>query len=121
MSDPTGQPLVLLGPRGIVADRVTLATTFRARRRGVLGRPPLGLNEAFVIEPCRQVHSFGVPYLLDVVFCDRELKVLHLETLEPERKSLRVRRARSCVELLGGRASECGIEPGISLELKAGS
>lgn len=113
--------MALFGPRGVVAVDVTLATTFRARRRGVLGRPPLAPNEAMFIEPCRQVHSFGVAYLLDVVFCDRELRVLHLETLEPERKSLRVRKARSCVELLGGRASECGIEPGVLIELKARS
>jgi uncharacterized membrane protein (UPF0127 family) len=88
---------------------------FRARYRGVLGREPLSEDEAFVIDRARQVHTFGVPYPLDVIFVDRDWNVLHVETLAPQKKSQRVRGARCCVELLGGRAKTCGIEPGITL------
>jgi len=105
----------LLGPRGVVAERVIWATTFRARYRGVLGREPLEPDEAFVIARARQVHTHGVPYPLDTVFCDAKWSVLHVETLIPQSTSKRVRGARCCVELLGGRASACGIEPGVQL------
>jgi uncharacterized protein len=85
--------------------------------RGVLLRPPLTADDALIIDPCRRVHTFGVAYDLDVVFCDRDLTVLHVETLPPRRASARIGGAWSCIELLGGRASECGIAPGVVLSL----
>ena len=115
-SHPCG---VLTCPNGPVASTVHWATTFRARRRGVLGRPPLRPDEALVIRPCRRVHTFGVAYPLDVVFCDRDLRVLHVETLEPGRMSERVRAARICIELAGGRAAACSLEPGVELRFEA--
>jgi hypothetical protein len=105
----------LRGPDGVIARRVVWATKFRERRRGVRGREALTRDEALVISPCRQVHTYSVPYPLDAVFCDRELRVLHVETLEPRNTSARVRRARCCVELVGGRAAECGLMPGVRL------
>ncbi len=108
----------LVGPRGIVADEVTWATSFRTRRRGVLRRPKLGPREALVISPCRQVHTIGVGYPLDVVFCDRGMRVLHVETLEPRGVSRRVTRASCCIELLGGRAVQAGLVPGAQLSFE---
>jgi uncharacterized membrane protein (UPF0127 family) len=110
---------VLVGPNGPVAANVQWATTFRTRRKGVLGREPLQAGEALIIKPCRQVHSFGVGYPLDVVFCDRDLRVIHVETLETARISQRVRAARICIELSGGSAAASGIVPGVSLSVEA--
>jgi uncharacterized membrane protein (UPF0127 family) len=108
----------ILGPNGLVADRVTVATAFRDRRKGVTGREPLGPDEAMVIRPCWQVHTVGVPYPLDVIFCNKRDRVLYVETLPPSRVSRPVWRARYCVELLGGRAKECGIVRGSVLEFR---
>jgi uncharacterized membrane protein (UPF0127 family) len=118
---PISTSETLVGPEGLIALSVRWATTFRARRRGVLGRDPLREDEALVIRPCRQVHSFGVGYDLDVVFCDSSWRVLHVETLEPEGMSKRVGRAKACIELPGGRAARCGIVPGVVLTFEAGS
>jgi uncharacterized protein len=107
----------LRGPNGLVADRVHLATSILDRRRGVLGRDPLAPDEAMVLKPCHQVHTMGVPYPLDAIFCDRRDRVLHVETLQPSRVSRYVWRARYCVELLGGRAEACGIVRGSTLSL----
>lgn len=109
---------LLVGPLGLVADDLTWATSFRARGRGVLLRPRLGPGQALVISPCRQVHTFGVRYPLDAVFCDRDLRVLHVETLAPRRVSRRVAGARYCVELLGGRAQATGLYPGSLLSFE---
>ena len=112
-------PCVLVGPNGVVADRVSWARTFRQRLRGVIGREPLGPDEALVILRCRRVHTNGVPYVLDAVFCDRRWRVLHVETLVPRSRSARVWRARNCVELRGGRAAACGLAPGAQLSVRA--
>jgi uncharacterized membrane protein (UPF0127 family) len=108
-------PVKLRGPSGVVAHRVHLATSLRDRRQGVLGRDPLAPDEAMVLRPCHQVHTMGVPYPLDAIFCDRRDRVLHVETLQPGRVSRYVWRARYCVELLGGRAEECGVVRGATL------
>jgi uncharacterized membrane protein (UPF0127 family) len=98
-----------------VADGVEWAMSFRARRRGVIGLEPLGPRDALVIWPCRRIHTKGVPYPLDVVFCDGRWLVLHVETVLPDRLSRHVWRARCCVELAAGRARACGIVPGARL------
>jgi uncharacterized protein len=108
----------LRGPTGVIASSVRWATSFRARRRGVIGSEPLTDDEALVIRPCRQVHTHGVGFDLDAVFCDRRWVVLHVETLAPETRSKRVGRARSCIELKGGRAASCGIVPGVVLSVR---
>lgn len=102
----------LVGPEGVVAAHVTWCVTVRDRMRGVLGRGPLTPDEAYVIAGSRQVHTVGVSYPLDAIFCDRTFRVLHVETLQPQSRSKRIRRSLFCIELLGGRATECGIVPG---------
>ena len=109
---------ILKGPEGSIATKVYIADTFRSRRKGVLGRPALDPDEALVIARCGQVHTFGVPYELDVVFCDHDMRVLHVETLAPGRMSKRVARSRLCVELLGGRAAACGVVAGAVLRIE---
>jgi uncharacterized membrane protein (UPF0127 family) len=40
------------------------------RARGLLGRGPLGPQEAMLIEPCWLVHTFGMRFALDLAFVD---------------------------------------------------
>lgn len=108
----------LVGPLGVVASKVMWATTIGARRRGVLGRPALSDDEAIVLAPCRRVHTVGVAYALDVVFCDADWIVRHVQTLPPRRVSRRVGRASACIELVGGRAAACGLAPGVQLRFE---
>ena len=63
---------VTLGSAEVAADRKT-------RRRGLLGRD--GLEGVLVIEPCRQVHTFGMRFSIDVAFCDRYGFVLYRKTI----------------------------------------
>jgi hypothetical protein len=106
---------VLVGPDGIVADRVRYGNTFYSRFKGLRGRERLQAGDALVLEPCRQVHTFGLRFPIDAVFRDRSERVVHVQTLAPRRISKFVRNARSCVELPDGRASECGVAEGVQL------
>lgn len=72
-------------------------------------------GEALVLEPCRQVHTFGMRFPIDAVFRDRAQRVVHVQTLVPRRISKLVRNARSCIELPDGLASECGLVEGVQL------
>jgi uncharacterized membrane protein (UPF0127 family) len=109
---------VLDGPNGIVAHRVDAALTPWRRLRGLLGRDELTAEDALLIRPCAQVHGVGMRHPFDAVFCDAELRVLHVSTIQPRRVSRYVRRAACCFELPAGRAEQCGIEAGAQLLLK---
>ena len=45
-----------------------LAGSRAARRRGLLGRDDL--DGAFVIEPCRWIHTLGMRFPIDVAYLD---------------------------------------------------
>lgn len=53
-----------------VASSVEVATTRRQRRRGLLGRDSLNIGSAFVLAPCRAVHTIGMRFAIDVIFVD---------------------------------------------------
>lgn len=88
----------------------------RARRRGLLGRP--GLDGALVLRPCRQVHSIGMRFAIDVAFCDREGRVLRTATLRPGRVSRPVLRAAWAVEAEAGAFARWGLAAGDLIEVR---
>ena len=77
-----------------------VAVTRRQRRKGLLGRDTA--DGVLVLRPCRQVHSLGMRFPLDVAFCDRDGFVLHTVTLHPWRLSRPVPRAYFAIEAGAG-------------------
>jgi len=61
-------------------------------------------EEGLWIVPCPMIHTFFMRFAIDVLFLDRELKVVRvMENLKPWRLSPWVFRAHSVLELAGGR------------------
>ncbi len=74
-----GTPMLINGRSGkSVASSVEIATTRARRRRGLLGRDGLCAGSAFVLAPCRAVHTIGMRFPIDVVFIDDEGQVVKL-------------------------------------------
>lgn len=87
----------------VIATAVRRATSPLDRMRGLLGSNRLRAGDALVLEPARQVHTFGMRYPIDVVFCDARGVVVHLvRSLKPWRMTRWVGRARWALELPGG-------------------
>jgi len=101
---------------GAVLASAEAASGRRARRRGLLGRP--GLDGALVLRPCRQVHSIGMRFAIDVAFCDREGRVLRTATLRPGRVSRPVLRAAWAVEAEAGAFARWGLATGDLIEVR---
>jgi uncharacterized membrane protein (UPF0127 family) len=70
---------LVLSSGEVVARDVLWARGRLTRAKGLIGRPPLEPGQALVLSGggC-QVHTFGMSYPLDVVFCNAEWKVVHL-------------------------------------------
>ena len=79
--------------------------------RGLLWRPALAPGQGLLIAPCNSVHTIGMRYAIDVVFLDREGRVLKVcPALKPLRMAM-ARGARQVIELAAGEASRLGLLP----------
>jgi uncharacterized membrane protein (UPF0127 family) len=99
---------------GKVLATIEVATSVRARTRGLLGRD--GIDGAILLEPAKSVHTLQFP--IDVAFCDRELVVLKGVTLPTNRVTAPVRRAHAVVEAEAGMMARWGIRVGDQLHVR---
>jgi uncharacterized membrane protein (UPF0127 family) len=102
---------------GDVLAAAELADSGRARRRGLLNRN--SFTGALVLRPCRNVHTAGMHFAIDVAFCDAEGVVLRTASLAPWRVSPYVRRAAFVIEAEAGAFDRWGLRAGDRVELRA--
>jgi uncharacterized membrane protein (UPF0127 family) len=97
----------------LLADRVALAITRAARRKGLLGKDALGRGEALWIAPCRGVHTVGMRFAIDVIALDDEGRVIDcVEDMAPWRLRLPRRGTAGVLELAAGTLSAAGTRVG---------
>ncbi len=78
--------------------------------RGLLGRRALPAGHAFVVrDRLGTIHSFGMRFAFDAVFCAPSGSVLRVETAIRPGRLVRQRGARTIVELASGEAERLGI------------
>jgi uncharacterized membrane protein (UPF0127 family) len=102
---------------GEVLAAAEIADGAHARRRGLLHRDSFA--GAFVLRPCRHVHTVGMRFAIDVAFCDASGVVLRTSTLAPWRLSPVVRRAAFVIEAEAGAFDRWHLRRGDRLELRA--
>ena len=109
--------LVLQSTGELVGAPVRRCRTPLERARGMLGTSETG-HEVLILPRARQVHTFGMRYPLDVIFCDRDWQVLHVvRGMKPARVTKWVPRARYVVELSSS-ARRVHVAPGDALRLE---
>jgi uncharacterized protein len=80
--------------------------------RGLLGRSDLPRGEGVLLRPASSVHTWFMRFPIDVVFLDRELRVVKVV---PQLAPWRVasgRGARAVLELAAGECERRGLRPG---------
>jgi uncharacterized protein len=108
--------------RGItLATHVALASTSKARRRGLLDADNLEAGSGLWIIPCEAIHTFGMKVRLDIVFLDKNFQVRKISPdLGPRRMSICLR-AHSVLELPAGAVARSGTKLGDRLEKRSRS
>jgi uncharacterized membrane protein (UPF0127 family) len=103
---------LVVEPSGdVIATKVSYALTLRSRALGLLGEDEAPASSALVFERAKQIHTFGMRFAIDVLFCASDWKVLHVvHGMKPWRMSRIVLRSRFVVELPEGAAA--GVVPG---------
>ncbi|MEU9999003.1 DUF192 domain-containing protein [Streptomyces sp. NPDC050848] len=87
-----------------------IAASYRARRRGLLGRD--GIEGALLITPTNSIHTFGMRFAIDVAYLDRNLTVLDVVTMRPGRLGMLRPRGRHVLEAEGGAMAGWGLRKG---------
>ncbi|MER8033472.1 DUF192 domain-containing protein [Streptomyces hydrogenans] len=109
-------PGTLTAPEGATVP-VEVAASYRARRRGLLGRD--GVAGAMLLTPANSVHTLGMRFPIDVAYLDRRLRVLAVVTMRPGRLGLPRPRARHVLEAEAGAMAAWGLRPGVVLTVTA--
>jgi uncharacterized membrane protein (UPF0127 family) len=100
-----------------LAERVDLANTFFKRLRGLMFRRRLAPAEALWLRPCNGVHTFWMLFAIDVIFLDRELRIVKLvENMRPFRVTKPHMAARSVLEVPARTISKVDLKVGDHLE-----
>jgi uncharacterized protein len=99
----------------VVCERCLLAETPFARLRGLLGRSGLSSGEGLLLRPAASVHTAFMRFTIDVVFLDRDLRVLKVAPEVVPWRTAGCRGARAVLELPAGEASLRGLREGVSL------
>ncbi|MFG3346561.1 DUF192 domain-containing protein [Streptomyces sp. NPDC048018] len=108
--DGTG---LLETPGGAVP--LEIAASYRARRRGLLGRD--GIEGALLITPTNSIHTFGMRFAVDVAYLDRSWRVLDVVTMPPGRLGMIRLRGRHVLEAAGGTMAGWGLRRGASVRV----
>lgn len=102
----------------VLAHDLALAESFFSRLRGLLGRRELAPGGGLWIRPCNSVHTFGMKFSIDVIFLDRELRVVAVaKTLAPYRVSRIHSKAASVLELPAGTLDAAATAVGARIEI----
>ena len=102
----------------VVCERCEIPESSFGRARGLLGRDGLEPGHGMLIDRAGSVHMFFMRFPIDVVFLDRDWRVVGVRHgLRPWRAA-GARHAVAALELPAGTAAEAGIEEGDVLALE---
>jgi uncharacterized protein len=104
-----------------IARHVHLACSFQARCLGLLSRGAMPKEEGLLLVPGGSVHTLGMRFPIDVVFLNRQMRILGLaEHVRPWRIRVAPRGTRRVLELAAGQIAAHRLKEGIYLIVDAG-
>jgi uncharacterized membrane protein (UPF0127 family) len=103
----------------VVCERCTIADSPLPRMRGLLGKRDLPSQEGVLLRPAGSVHTFFMRFPIDIVFLDRDGRVLRIaESVRPWRTAA-ARGAKAVLELRAGECARRRLLTGDVLEVGA--
>ena len=107
--------IVNLTRGNVVCEQVVIADRARRRMRGLLGRRSLPPGEGMLLQPSPSIHTAFVRFPIDVVFLDRNLRVIKLVEHLPPWHTASAMEGRSTLELSAGEISRRHVQVGDQL------
>jgi uncharacterized protein len=96
-----------------VVTSIIHANTFFKRLKGLLGTRLLPEDAGLLLEPCDNIHTWGMNYSIDALFLSDTNEVLHIEScMAPNGWGKRVKGARKVLEIKEGLAQQLQLKIG---------
>lgn len=86
------------------------------RGRGLLFRSRPGHDTAYLLRDCRAVHTLGMLYSIDLLFCDDDGRILRIDAAVPPCRFRREHRACQVWELPAGSTAHWGWRVGDTIQ-----
>ncbi|MEN8651717.1 DUF192 domain-containing protein [Streptomyces sp. 21So2-11] len=95
---------------------IEIAASPKARTRGLLARD--GIDGAILLTPSSSIHTLRMRFAIDVAYLDKQLRVMDVRTMKPNRIGAPRWRARHVVEAEAGTLARWGITRGVTLSVE---
>ncbi len=110
--------LVNVTRKTVLSDRCHFANTVLKRMVGLLNRRKFARGEGLLLDRCYGVHTFGMRFPIDVLFLDKDLRVIRaVKALPPYRTSI-VKKAVYVLELPVGALEDTHTEEGDQIQIR---
>ena len=99
----------------VLGDRITVARNAFLRMRGLMWSPPLESGAGLWLTPGNSIHMFFVRYPLDILFLDKELRIVGAIPELPANRFSSIcgrRQAHSVLELPAGMIAHTATQEG---------
>lgn len=94
--------LIMKGDK-LIGSNVRVANSFFKRFKGLLGKKSLSVGEGVLLNPCRQVHTWFMKFPIDVIFINKQGRIIHLISgMQPGNVSPYIKRSYQVLELPDG-------------------
>lgn len=88
----------------MVGDQINRQITYclspLAKLKGLIGKRQLGPEEYYVFAPCAAIHTFGMNFAIDVIFCDKTGEILKYYRQLPPNRIVFVTKAYFTIEFV---------------------
>jgi len=103
----------------VLGSRIRVADGSLSRAIGLLGERSLAPESGLLIVPSQGVHTLGMQFAIDVIFVDRDWRVVYLrESMRPFRATRLCWRARGVLELPPGTIAQTSTAMGDELDMR---
>jgi uncharacterized membrane protein (UPF0127 family) len=109
------QQIINLTRNRVVCEHAVVADRMLRRMRGLLGRSELPPGEGILLTPAPSVHTAFMRFAIDIVFLDRDLRVIKIAREVPPWRATGAKGARSVLELPAGDADRLRLAIGDEL------
>lgn len=93
----------------IIINELKIADTFISRFRGLMFYKVMPY-EALMVTPCNSIHMFFMKFDIDVVFLDKNNRVIHkIEGLKKRQLVLPIKKAKAVIESSKGHLSHINV------------
>jgi uncharacterized membrane protein (UPF0127 family) len=113
--------LVNATKNSVLSDRCHFADSVFKRMVGLLNRKMLSPGEGLLLDRCYGIHTIGMRFAIDVVFLDKELRVIRTISALPPFRTCLVKQAVYVLELPVGIIQSSRTAPGDQMQMRATS